>query len=233
MAIELIAKIKQANNGTFKLVDAADIEMKNGSDLETYLESLEIGGECTVYAGDTEPIDKKPIVYIDTNTYEDEANNNINGTVLEEIQAMFSFLKDKILKLEADNVIMKAEIEALKQGNVVVPDPDTGTITGAVLLPNGTPLLFDDNSYALYGNGSISNGVASDTNITGAILLNDGTPLLLNNGDYLLYNNGNITTDSTDKTIEVKSAILLDNNSPLILNNGEYLLYNNGEIKEG
>ena len=44
MAIELIAKIKQKNNGTFKLVDACDVEMANGQDLETYLSNLDVSG---------------------------------------------------------------------------------------------------------------------------------------------------------------------------------------------
>lgn len=226
MAIELIDKIKQKNGGTFKLIDACDVEMKDGSDLETYLENLEPGsGECTstVYAGNEEPEDENVVVYIDTNDDIGEANNNISGTVLEEIQAMFKFLK--------------AEIEALKQGQIVVPDPDEEvvTITGAVLLPDGTPLLFDDESYMLYGNGSISSagGTGEDNiSVTGAILLDDGTPLLLNDGAVLLYENGKVTTESTAGTVEIKGAILLDNNSPLLLNNGEYLLYNNGEIKE-
>ena len=37
MAIELIDKIKQKNGGTFKLIDACDVEMKDGSDLEPIL----------------------------------------------------------------------------------------------------------------------------------------------------------------------------------------------------
>lgn len=240
MAIELIDKIKQKNGGTFKLIDACDVEMKDGSDLETYLENLEPGsGECTstVYAGNEEPEDENVVVYIDTNDDIGEANNNISGTVLEEIQAMFKFLKGKIDALEADNIILKSEIEALKQGQIVVPDPDEEvvTITGAVLLPDGTPLLFDDESYMLYGNGSISSagGTGEDNiSVTGAILLDDGTPLLLNDGAVLLYENGKVTTESTAGTVEIKGAILLDNNLPLLLNNGDYLLYNNGEIKE-
>ena len=40
MAVEVIAKIKQINNGTFKLLDACDVEMANGQDLETYLKNF-------------------------------------------------------------------------------------------------------------------------------------------------------------------------------------------------
>ena len=155
--------------------------------------------------------------------------------------------EDVLTNLEASRITIekeqleinqyKAEIEALKQGQIVIPDPDEEvvTITGAVLLPDGTPLLFNDESYILYGNGSISStgGTGEDNiSVTGAILLDDGTPLLLNDGAVLLYENGKVTTESTAGTVEIKGAILLDNNSPLLLNNGDYLLYNNGEIKE-
>ena len=44
MAIELIAKIKQKNNGTFKLVDAADVEW-NGKGLDEAILSDEFKGE--------------------------------------------------------------------------------------------------------------------------------------------------------------------------------------------
>ena len=37
MAIELIDKIKQKNNGTFKLVDAIDVEMSNGDEYDDIL----------------------------------------------------------------------------------------------------------------------------------------------------------------------------------------------------
>lgn len=37
MAIELIAKIKPKNNGTFAMVDAADVELANGARLESFM----------------------------------------------------------------------------------------------------------------------------------------------------------------------------------------------------
>lgn len=47
MAIELIAKIKPKNNGTFAMVDAVDIEMPDGSRLTGYLEAkdTELAGQ--------------------------------------------------------------------------------------------------------------------------------------------------------------------------------------------
>ena len=40
MAIELIDKIKQKNNGNFKLVDAIDVELKDGSDLQNFIDNI-------------------------------------------------------------------------------------------------------------------------------------------------------------------------------------------------
>ena len=76
MAIELIAKIKQANNGTFKLVDATDVELKDGSDLQSFLDNIgdkipsggnggSVGSECVdvIHQGDTEPTDENIILF--------------------------------------------------------------------------------------------------------------------------------------------------------------------------
>lgn len=44
MAIEVIDKIKQKNSGTFKLMDAVDVECSDGKDLETKLGEISAGG---------------------------------------------------------------------------------------------------------------------------------------------------------------------------------------------
>ena len=45
MAIELIDKIKQKNNGTFALVDATDVEFEDGTRLQELLNSGQLKGE--------------------------------------------------------------------------------------------------------------------------------------------------------------------------------------------
>ena len=40
MPIEIIDKLKQKNNGNFKLIDAANIEMSNGKDAESFISEL-------------------------------------------------------------------------------------------------------------------------------------------------------------------------------------------------
>jgi hypothetical protein len=162
VAIELIDKIKQKNNGTFKLIDAIDVEMANGSDAESTITNINkqlnehiknhpSGGtsssNCNVWGGEEDPPSDNYEVWIDTTDVIIEADSTIEGTVLEEIQNMFLFLSSKISKLEEDNILLKAEVEALKQG--VIP-PNT-TTEGLVLLSDGTPLLFSDGSYMLYG----------------------------------------------------------------------------------
>ena len=126
MAIELIDKIKQKNNGTFKLVDAVDVEMSNGSDAESTITNINkqlnehiknhpSGGtsssNCNVWGGEEEPPSDNYEVWIDTTDFIIEADNEIKDTVLEEMQNMFLFLSGKISKLEEDNVLLKTEIE--------------------------------------------------------------------------------------------------------------------------
>ena len=209
MAIELIDKIKQKNNGTFKLVDAIDVEMSNGNDAESAINDIskQISehiknhpsggssslGNCNVWGGEVEPPNDNYEVWIDTADIVIEADNVIKDTVLEEIQDMFLFLSNKISKLEEDNILLKAEIEALKQG--IIPPSSNGeaAVTGAILLPDGTPLLFDDGSYALYPHGYISSGSGiEDVKVSGAFLLDNESPLLLSDNHYLLYHNGKI-----------------------------------------
>lgn len=53
MPIYVIDKIKQKNNGTFKLMDATDVVMKNGKDVETTINEIKIGaGEGIKTAND-------------------------------------------------------------------------------------------------------------------------------------------------------------------------------------
>ena len=80
----------------------------------------------------------------------------------------------------------------MKQG-VIPPVSDKADIIGAMLLPDGTPLLFDDNSYILYSHGSISSdNDIENIHVSEALLLDNKDPLLLKDNNYLLYHNGKI-----------------------------------------
>ena len=89
MAIELIAKIKPINNGTFKMVDACDVEMADGQDLETYLRNLPTSGESFLTEEERELLDQIP------NKYDD---------VVLEVDAV---TKRNILKFFSDGVELK------------------------------------------------------------------------------------------------------------------------------
>ena len=158
------------------------------------IKTLEIktGGDGLIHVGTEAPTADNCEVWIDTTDIVFEANTTIKDTILEEVQNMFLFLNNKISKLEESNILLKAEIEALKQG-IIPPSSNETTVTGAILLPDGTPLLFDDGSYALYPHGSIfSEGGIKDIKVSGAFLLDNESPLLLSDNHYLLYHNGKI-----------------------------------------
>lgn len=48
MAIELIAKIKQKNNGTFPLMDAVDVEWSEGESLVEHINSIDAAFEAAL-----------------------------------------------------------------------------------------------------------------------------------------------------------------------------------------
>ena len=128
MAIEVIAKIKQKNNGTFKLMDAVDVEMSNGQDLQTYLDNLKVGGgENVVYVGEspptTEDIDKYEI-FIDKSTSSglQGAVNNIDNVFMNEIRNMFQSLQTTIQKQQKTINDLQARVFYLESLHGEVPD---------------------------------------------------------------------------------------------------------------
>lgn len=190
MAIELIDKIKQKNNGSFYLVDAIDVEYSGGGSVDAAIKKIlnnpssggsGEGGSCTVYAGTEEPLGIYE-VWIDTNDTVTEVENEPNNPILEEFRAIFLTLQNRIAELEEDNIFLKAEIEALKLG-LIPPNDDTSSIKGALLLPNGSPLLLPNGSPLLLGSKAIEDDIA----IKDALLLDNGSPLMLEENNYLLY----------------------------------------------
>lgn len=93
MSIEIIDKLKPKNNGSFKLMDAKDIEIEN-SDMETYLKNMK--AKSSVHIGSDAPKDINNLwVDIDNNI----ENNNIETTIIDEIRTKF-----KNIQLKLDNI---------------------------------------------------------------------------------------------------------------------------------
>lgn len=93
MPIEVIDKIKQKNNGDFKLLDAVDVEMQNGQSLEDFLRS------GRYYVGSTPP-ENTNLLWIDTS--EGDLDKTLDSIIIEELKTIISTMQNKINKLEED-----------------------------------------------------------------------------------------------------------------------------------
>lgn len=127
MAIELIAKIKQANNGTFKLLDAIDVELKDGSDLQSTVDflkenssSLELDGELTSDYN------------ISVNTKEvSEGYGSINENLYQQFATLFKDMQNVIDTQQTKINDLEARVFALEQGSIIKP-PIIGDSTSIV-----------------------------------------------------------------------------------------------------
>ena len=199
MAIELIAKIKQKNGGTFKLVDACDVELSNGQDLQSFLDNLS-EGVIPPSGGDT-PTNTKCYVH----TYEEElteevineheifidkraestlqgAINNISNAFMEEVRGMFSFLQKTIDEQQKKILDLEARLRYIEE-NGYVPDIPIKT-TPSILLENGGLLLLETGHKILLENSMEISDEEIEKN--SKLLLEDGGFFLLENGYNLL-----------------------------------------------
>lgn len=80
--VELIAKIKPKGGGTFAMVDAADVEMADGTRLEEALEKVKGSG----YVVRTEPPEDTRLLWIDP--YDDGDGDDSMISVLNEIDEL-------------------------------------------------------------------------------------------------------------------------------------------------
>lgn len=160
MAIELIDKIKQKNNGTFKLVDAVDVELKDGRDVETVLmEHMENhptggGGEVVsiteIHTGDEAPEEEQIVLWIDTDDTQ-EVTSNIEDSVIDEFRAMFKYLNDRVIELEARNAELEIKVEFLMQNGV---NPPVSGSSDVLTFEDGTIMTFEDGSIMTFEGGS-------------------------------------------------------------------------------
>ena len=226
MAIELIAKIKQKNNGIFKLVDACDVEMKDGQDLQTCIDNLVVG-EGLICVHDEEPTEeqiKKYEVFIDKSATLQETSNKVDNVFLDEIRSMFTSLQRTIDQQQQTIIDLVSRIKYLESlHEVIVPDDPITTFNSAILLENGGYLLTED------GGKLIIEGTSKEeVKPSGAIILENEGYLLLENGEILLLE-GSVVEETS-----VRKLLTEDGKLFLLENGGSFLLENSYiEIEEG
>lgn len=226
MAIELIAKIKQKNNGIFKLVDACDVEMKDGQDLQTCIDNLVVG-EGLICVHDEEPTEEqieKYEVFIDKSATLQETSNKVDNVFLDEIRSMFTSLQRTIDQQQQTIVDLVSRIKYLESlHDVIVPDDPITTFNSAILLESGGYLLTED------GGKLIIEGTSKEeVKPSGAIILENEGYLLLENGEILLLE-GSVVEETS-----VRKLLTEDGKLFLLENGGSFLLENSYiEIEEG
>ena len=226
MAIELIAKIKQKNNGAFKLVDACDVEMKDGQDLQTCIDNLAVG-EGLICVHDEEPTEEqieKCEVFIDKSATLQETSNKVDNVFLDEIRSMFTSLQRTIDQQQQTIIDLVSRIKYLESlHNVIVPDDPITTFNSAILLENGGYLLTEDGGKLI-----IEGASKEEVKPSGAIILENEGYLLLENGEILLLE-GSVVEETS-----VRKLLTEDGKLFLLENGGSFLLENSYiEIEEG
>ena len=226
MAIELIAKIKQKNNGIFKLVDACDVEMKDGQDLQTCIDNLVVG-EGLICVHDEEPTKEqieKYEVFIDKSATLQETSNKVDNVFLDEIRSMFTSLQRTIDQQQQTIVDLVSRIKYLESlHDVIVPDDPITTFNSAILLENGGYLLTEDGGKLI-----IEGASKEEVKPSGAIILENEGYLLLENGEILLLE-GSVVEETS-----VRKLLTEDGKLFLLENGGSFLLENSYiEIEEG
>ena len=226
MAIELIAKIKQKNNGIFKLVDACDVEMKDGQDLQTCIDNLVVG-EGLICVHDEEPTEEqieKYEVFIDKSATLQETSNKVDNVFLDEIRSMFTSLQRTIDQQQQTIIDLVSRIKYLESlHDVIVPDDPITTFNSAILLENGGYLLTEDGGKLI-----IEGASKEEVKPSGAIILENGGYFLLENGGILLLE-GSVVEETS-----VRKLLTEDGKLFLLENGGNFLLENSYiEIEEG
>lgn len=239
MAVEVIAKIKQINNGTFKLIDACDVEMSNGQDLETYLKNFNgSGGVCEcdpeIYIGPTPPTDPNIKIWVDTS--KQHVDSSFSSLVIQEFRDIISSLTKKVSVLEKEVAYLKAVVD----GGDIPIDPIEPDTTSDILLVNEDGfLLVNELGQILCGNKQTETITSAQimTNEDGQILTNengqilcfnvgtvDNTQILVNENDQILTNeNGDVLCFQVSDSTSNIQILVNENDETLINENGDIL----------
>ena len=223
MAIEIIAKLKQKNNGNFKLMDAVDVELSNGEDLQTYLDNLETGGESVVFVGNSPPVQEeidKYDIFIDRG---DDSNfqgavNNISSVFIQEMKDMFTSMQNTILQQQKAINELEARIVYLETLHGKKEEERT---QDALILENGSLILLENGGTLLLDNTKFAPEIHDPS-----IMLENGGFLLTENGGRLVFEEG------STQDIKINRRILLENGGMLLLENGGILHLENSSKEE-
>lgn len=147
MAIELIDKIKQKNNGTFKLVDAVDVELSNGKDVDTvlldHIKNHPAGGASSnIYVGDNPPTNEDLNAWIDTSD-DEEFTRDISDSVLNEFKSIFNAMQEQILSLKVKVSELETKVYLLEMNG---GGSSSSSNKSALTFEDGTVLTFEDGS---------------------------------------------------------------------------------------
>lgn len=224
MAVEVIAKIKQINNGKFKLIDACDVEMANGQDLETYLQNFNgSGGVCEcdpeIYIGPTPPTDPNIKIWVDTSNQ--HVDSNFSSLVIQEFRDIISSLTKKVTTLEKEVAYLKAVIG---DGDIPI-EPD---VNDTLLVNENGFLLVNENGQILCAN------VANKTITSAQLMINERGQILTNeHGQILCFNigavnNTQVLTNESDQilTNENGDILCLDVYNMILVNENDNILVN-------
>lgn len=238
MAVEVIAKIKQINNGKFKLIDACDVEMANGQDLETYLQNFNgSGGVCEcdpeIYIGPTPPTDPNIKIWVDTS--KQHVDSSFSSLVIQEFRNLISSLTKKVTTLEKEVAYLKAVIG----GSDIPPGPIEPETNDILLVNENGALLTNELGQILCGS-KFEEPVTNDillVNEDGFILVNELGQILCGNkqedhiisAQIMINEEGKILTNENGQIL-CFNVNIVDNTQIMVNENDQILTNENGDI---
>jgi len=246
LAIELIDKIKQKNNGNFKLVDAIDVELKDGSDLQNFIDNINdivdvpSSSKChNVVQGENEPEQDDVIIWVDTSNSENVYSDSLGDKVINEFREIFKYLTNEIKELKAKNLDLEARVSFLEQNGTGGggnnnpdkpdkpdnPNPDVNTTSEIMTFEDGS-LLIDEEGNVLVFSITTNTDTPPDTTTNAEIMVfEDGTILTDEEGNILAFSITNVETPPTPDTTGGSEIMTLEDGSILIDEIGNILAF--------
>lgn len=245
MAIELIDKIKQKNNGNFKLVDAIDVELKDGSDLQNFIDNINdivdvpSSSKChNVVQGENEPEQDDVIIWVDTSNSENVYSDSLGDKVINEFREIFKYLTNEIKELKAKNLDLEARVSFLEQngtgggGNKPDkpdkpdnPNPDVNTTSEIMTFEDGSLLIDEEGNVLVFSITTNTDTPPGTTTNAEIMVFEDGTILTDEEGNILAFSITNVETPPTPDTTGGSEIMTLEDGSILIDEIGNILAF--------